>query len=149
MNYRRGFQRVYVVCSVLWIVGVLTISVRNRPRTIDYDTPAKKAGAIEVDPSKVTDLPPDAVDVPNTKANTPFVPPPLSSYKGDAPEDHPAIQSDNGPLRIVRSEPPPGAVRSYWIARSEIIVLPPSVIYSFVFYIVPWVYRGFRPGTQI
>jgi hypothetical protein len=141
MNYRRGFQRVYVSCSVLWTVGVLALSIRDRPRTIDYDALAAQYGGTAAnDPHLLTDAEISELDN-RPKPKTPFVPPPLSSYQGDAPRD-------NGPLRIVKSEPLPGAVRSYWIARSETTVLPPLAIYLFFFCLIPWIYRGFKPGKQ-
>jgi hypothetical protein len=135
------------------------MSIRDRPKTIDYDALAKKAGAIEVDPSEVSNIPQHGGNEREDKttrkltdaeidealreakertvSKTPFVPPPLSSYNGDAP-------GDKGLLRIVKSEPLPGEVRSFWIARSVIAFLPPLVIYFFLFSVVSWVYRGFR-----
>jgi hypothetical protein len=77
MNYRRGFQRLYLFFSVLWIAAVLALSIRDRPRAIDYDALAKSHGAIEVDPSDVKPLPPPPSGytlVPSPKI--PFVPPP-------------------------------------------------------------------------
>jgi hypothetical protein len=47
MNYRRGLQRVYLVCSVLWVVVIMVLAVRDSPRTVDYDALAKKYGAID------------------------------------------------------------------------------------------------------
>jgi hypothetical protein len=129
MNHRRGFQCLYLVCCILWVTLVLIVSIRNRPRTIDYDALAKKAGAIEVDPSDVTPLPAQP------QSTVPFVPPPLDS--------------DKGPLRLVKSEPLPGVKLSYWLAHSAVALLPPLLVYLFLFHVLPWVFRGFKPATQI
>jgi len=31
LNYRRGLLRIYLVLSVLWIAGIVTISISGRP----------------------------------------------------------------------------------------------------------------------
>jgi hypothetical protein len=142
MNYRRGFQRLYVLLSVLWVGGVLALSIHDRPRTkIDYDALARQAGAIQVDPAEVRSIPSPPPGYRLDAPSTPFVPPPLSSYQGDAPEDR-------GPLSIVKSEPLPGAIRSFWISSVAVALLPPLALYLFLFYVMAWVYRGFRPRTQ-
>jgi hypothetical protein len=129
MNYRRGLQRLYLVCCILWVTLGLIVSIRNRPRTIDYDALTKKAGAIEVDPSDVTPLPAQP------QSTVPFVPRPLDS--------------DKGPLRLVKSEPLPGVKLSYWLAHSAVALLPPLLVYLFLFHVLPWEFRGFKPATQI
>lgn len=35
MNYRRGLQRVYVTASVVWVVIMLALSVKDRPPAPD------------------------------------------------------------------------------------------------------------------
>ena len=80
MNYRRGFQRLYFLCSALWVAVVLTVSIRDRPRTIDYDALAEKhASAAINDRRTLTDAEVTELDK-QSKSKTPFVPPPLSSY---------------------------------------------------------------------
>ena len=32
INYRRGFHRIFFVCAVLWVGGVLAIATINRPQ---------------------------------------------------------------------------------------------------------------------
>jgi hypothetical protein len=152
-TYRLGFQRVYAVCAFLWIAAVLALAIRDRPRTIDYDAlanfdpdafmasrhPSEQATKF-IPPPVSSEIGPANNDR-NAMKSKPFVPPPVNSYKGDAPED-------KGPLRIVKSEPLPGAVREYWIARSAITILPPLVIYLFIFVVLPWVHSGFIPKTR-
>jgi hypothetical protein len=40
----------------------------------------------------------------------------------------------------------PGVLLHYWAVRSSVAVLPPALFYLFLFHVVPWVYRGFKPA---
>ena len=59
MNYRRGFQRLYALLTVVWIVGVLFVTVPSRPEVPNYDALAEQVrrevpppplGAIPIQP---------------------------------------------------------------------------------------------------
>jgi hypothetical protein len=150
MNYRRGFQRVYAVCAFLWVAGILALAIHIAgrmvppPRTLtDAEIAARTAARTLTDadidrliagrmvqPEVLTDADIDALDKRGA----------FSSYKGDAPED-------SSTLRIVKSEPLPGAARSHWIVYSAIGILPPVLLYLFLFAVLPWIYRGFRPSN--
>jgi hypothetical protein len=39
--------------------------------------------------------------------------------------------------------------RQIWIWDVSMSIAPPLLFYGLLFVVVPWVYRGFRPGTQI
>jgi hypothetical protein len=46
INYRRGFHRVFIVCAVLWIGGVLAIAIMNRPQPINDIELSLKNGTV-------------------------------------------------------------------------------------------------------
>lgn len=138
MNYRRGFHRVYVVCSVLWIGVMLALAVRDRPRKIDYDALAKKYGAVEVDPNS-----------PFTVSPEDFLRHEAEKAKQKVTRDETRAPSSADKKWIVASETPlPSMYLQFWETRSSIALLPPTVGYLLLFVVVPWVYRGFRPGTD-
>ena len=39
INYRRGFQRVYLVLSALWMILLLTWTIADRPKEGDFTPP--------------------------------------------------------------------------------------------------------------
>jgi hypothetical protein len=39
--------------------------------------------------------------------------------------------------------------REKWIWMASLCAMVPLILYAFLFYVVPWAYRGFRPETQI
>ncbi len=136
LNYRRGFQRVFAVGSFLWIVAVAALSIRDRPKRVDYDALAKNAGATEVllNPSEVTPVPKSQFE------GAPVATPPRG-YRLDQPD--PRFIPDP-PLHIVKSEPLPVKSESpYWTYRSAVALLPPALSYFLLFWLLPWIRRGF------
>lgn len=107
MNYRRGFQRVYAVLTVVWAAAMLFAVLSD--------------------------------------VWQPWYSPILNG----------GWSSTEDQLRIVRSEPLPGQTLDSaqqvrrWLWAAGLSTLPPLLGYLILFYLVPWVYRGFRLGTQI
>jgi hypothetical protein len=144
MNYRRGLQRVYAVLTVVWVVVVVAVSLRNWSEPNDWVTIKDEYGGVPTSP-------------PGKK----FVPPPLDSFQPDAPTGRMGKYSDSDiatpvpgspdvPLHVVSSEPLSSghAPRSDWAYWSMMVLGAPALGYLFLFYVVPWVYRGFAPGTH-
>lgn len=225
LNYKRGFQRVFAAGSFFWIITVSALSIRQRPRQIDYGALTEKSGAIEVNPSEVTaipksqfggvpaepqpgrpsqglKLPPGATLVCGGNAPSPnlgseirearqngcsddqilgylsktrsdlapkiaeakqtgYTASEIVTYLGGVPVatpppgytlDPPTIPTANdwqtvsptSPLHVVKSEPlPVESQRSYWMHRSALAVLPPALGYLLLFWLLPWIWRGF------
>ena len=166
LNYRSGLQRIYTVGSVVWIVLAFTVAVRDRPGRPDWfaRNGTKTASQTEVDAiiekyggKPATTPPVDPHDwITVTEGIGKFVPPPLSNGQG------PALRSsDTGskgdytisdsptppapdPWKVVKVEPPPGESQfRYWGYRSAIALIVPGLGYLFMFWILPWIGRGF------
>lgn len=152
LNYRRGFQRAWVVASVVWAVAVVAVSIPDQPRQVavsipvDYDALAKKAGAID-----------DWVNVPPAKGKaSTFTPPPIESDKGPAtpvklPPPPPGYTLDPASPSSARTLTDADIARydrrndllKYWGLRSSIAFAPPVIGYLILFSILPWIGRGF------
>jgi hypothetical protein len=137
MNYRRGFQRVYAVLTLAWIAVVAAGSLHDHfaQRSDPY---AKYGGSFVPPPLSSREAIPSFEEF---KKTLPSVPPPPRA---------PGAAIDYGahsvaPLESPGSESP----LRYWAVRSGVALLPPGVIYLFLFYVIPWIYRGFRPAKQI
>jgi hypothetical protein len=50
LNYRRGFQRVWILLSLLWMGYFIVVSIDDRPRLTHVDK-AAKAELVYIDPS--------------------------------------------------------------------------------------------------
>ncbi|MGD1093014.1 MAG: hypothetical protein ABSB35_13610 [Bryobacteraceae bacterium] len=128
MNYRRGFQRVYAVVTVVWVVSVLLFAPSERlrfwkvdqitqvqelmsdPKFQELDLSAQKAALAEIDP-RFAQLSDEAY-LPFRERMQAIVPP-----------------------RYVRIK------QLLWLMG--VIVLPPAAVFVLFVYVVPWVYRGF------
>jgi hypothetical protein len=97
LNYRRGFQRVWILLSLLWMGYFIVVSLGDRPKLTDLHNEGKgqRATLVYVDPSE--------------------------------------IQPVVGWSDVVK----------FWSAVSAIAVVPPVIGYAFLFWIWPWVARGF------
>lgn len=134
MNYRRGLQRFYLVLTLAWVI-VLSVALpadrlnfwsasqRQNPATLPADWfEANKPESGQ----RAKDY--DAL----AKKYGRTVEPPSDSFVPDVA----------APLST-----PSRASRALWLAR--VLLLPPAFGYVTVFLVIPWVYRGFRSGTQI
>lgn len=136
LNYRRGLQRVYAVASILWIAIMLALSIHDRPHRIDYDALAKQARWTEVDPSEVTALP---AAPPRQKVDAP-----IGRYTDADLAPSPGEWLKNNPARPLPSE----SWLPYWTRRAALAVLPPGLGYLFIFWVLPWIWRGFASDTE-
>lgn len=144
MNYRRGFQRIYAVLTVGWIATSLFALPPYRLRfwgpPIDYDPLAIKAGAIDdsyatrVRDTKAMAVPPPGYILDHSKAWYEA----REKQAGWASTDDYSTskQSPLGPL---------GPSRIGKLLRLVALLLgPPALGYFSLFYVGPWIYRGFR-----
>jgi len=169
MNYRRGFQRVYAVLAAVWVALVLLVSIRDRPKPIDWSAAARESGGV-VDLSSLGFVPDK--DQPlasvggetfkdrNGHVVTSFDPKDLSPEPSKdakrsgnisgwsfADEPKPPNKADSPPT-LPRDfsgwDTSPEVRTRYWATRSAVGLLPPALLYLFLFQVIPWVYRGFR-----
>jgi hypothetical protein len=112
-NYRRGFQRVYAILTVVWVVLLLVTLPVSR---LKFWQPEKW--------ETLSDHAAKSADPWEQAA---------ADYRRAA--EHTAQESESKRNKLL------------WIAN--VVVLPPLIGYVALFYVVPWIYRGFRPGTQI
>lgn len=131
-NYRRGFQRVYAILTVVWFAMLLFMLPAERLEFWKVPTVA---------------LPSDAITVPNPKDS---LPPPPPGYTLDEPKKSPDIwdqAAEEYRRAHAESKPESRRIKFLWVA--SVLLLPPLIGYVALFYAVPWIYRGFRPRTQI
>lgn len=167
MSYRRGFQRVYVVCSVLWFVLVLVVSVLDRPKPRSEGFMVDQAmtdvekmiadGLRTGKPVKVEDLGAairkqapqlsgmgDVELVKSLGALNPHLR--LNDLLIDAPDTGASPSAPTpAPVSAGAKTTPPISEDSgrYWRIRAAVTLMPPVVGYFILFLVAPWVYRGF------
>jgi hypothetical protein len=132
INYRRGFQRLYIAASILWVAATIAVAIHERPIN-NY---------------------PDIFDQIDPKAQSFFdfvagvapthgtAPPPVVLGPSDFEEAKRDQQvSASGWLF---------ADASYWIPHVAMVVLPPPIGYVVLFIAAPWIVAGFKAekGTQ-
>jgi hypothetical protein len=123
LNYRRGFHRAYSVLTVAWVGLVLAVSVRDRPLAVSA-TSVGPAATLPPQPSvDVTRVHKDGA-----KANSNWF------------AANNLLEVNPTPLMLEASVSP----MRYWSTRAGIAGVPPAFIYLLLFYVIPWVYRGFR-----
>lgn len=83
------------------------------------------------------------------ESETPIVPPASESKLGPAKTNGPKFVSPEKYLQeaAVEEERHRGIVRWAWVIGLAFV--PSALGYALLFYVAPWVYRGFRPETQI
>ena len=119
MNYRRGLQRVYVVLTAIWMACVLFTVLTGRWE-------------------------------PWRKATTDFTPPPPDSWQGPAPVISPEEFLKKKTARL--EDVDEAATRQLMMRQRfgcafAIAIAPPLFAYLALFFVVPWVYRGFRSNA--
>jgi hypothetical protein len=135
MNYRRGFQRIYAVCTALWIALVVAISIPDQPPNGDFEVHLANGTILHFPPG--TD--PAVID---TIAKR-------HSQQG-ASEPSAVIFLDKDGYPIARSLLGPFQARiQYWALRSGIALVPTAVLYILLFLVIPWIHRGFRPEANV
>lgn len=100
MYYRRGFQRIYAVLTVVWVAGVLfaVLSGRWEP----WYSPLLNGGWS------------------STEQLSPIRPPDFAKFMMEE-------------------------TRRRWLWATMLSITAPALGYGLLFYIGPWLYRGFRP----
>jgi hypothetical protein len=167
MNYRRGFRRAYIVCSVLWIVLAVVLSVLGRPkprgegfvvdkRLVDLGKmisdgmagkivhPREFAAAIKA----INPLPADKRTwtdgqvIRDFAATNPHLG--LDKWLFDL-SDQDAAQASTPASSAGAKPPQPLSENSgrYWGTRFAVTLIPPAIGYFILFVVAPWVYRGF------
>ena len=141
MNYRRGFQRVYAVLAVAWVVGLLFVlpadrlnfwSAQPNETTIHGPWEAYSKGAAS---AATTDL---------SKYGT------VTSNELDLSKYGPGkyrVTTDSGVYEVTvgaaaASDASSRSQRALWL--SGVLLLPPGFGYLAIFLVIPWIYRGFR-----
>ena len=119
MNYKRGFQRLYAVLTLTWAGLVLLTAPSDRLRF--WTTPADAWTIVSERPIEVS---PDAVQ-PLPKSGQW-----QSTLDGAAPT--PFDQTRIG--------------KALWLV--SYLVLVPGIGYTALFYLFPWIYRGFSTSNQ-
>jgi hypothetical protein len=141
MNYRRGFQRLYVVLAVVWIAGApfSVLYGRWEPWLIFQRTElyASEVRIANVDHSSPTGWS-FANESPRQNSSSVIPAPPLP------------LGVKLARLRVV-DWPATERMRAHqrWIWAGSLLALPPLFGYLILFFVIPWVYRGFKPGAQI
>jgi hypothetical protein len=145
MNYRRGFQRIYALLTVGWVAALLFALPPYRlifwEPPIDYDALAITAGA--TDDSYAT-------RVRDTKAMA--VPPPPGYVLDHSKAWYEAREKQTGWASTddysTSKQSPPGPLgpsrtgKFLWL--TALLFGPPALGYFSLFYVGPWIYRGFR-----
>jgi len=118
VNYRRGLQRAYAVLAIGWIAAILFVTLSETPSATLSDADIAKLDSQPV-------------------VKEEHGPPPDPS-RWESTQDH---------LTVVESRPLPTAPRN-WLRIGALSFAPPLVGYAMLFYVIPWVYWGFKPSTQ-
>jgi hypothetical protein len=127
LNYKRGLRRVYLTLATVWACAVLAVSIKDRPRPVDFAAEARKYGLT------YSSQPP--------KTPVPAVPPPPPGFVEEQQPPAPANATDelNKILDFVQQESPV----QYWSERLALMLIPPSGGYFILFLVLPWIWRGF------
>jgi hypothetical protein len=97
LNYRRGFQRVWVLLSLLWMGYFIVVSIDDRPKLTDFHKDGEWE-IVQLNPSEI---------------------------------QH--VQPVVGWSDVVK----------FWGTVSAVAVIPPVIGYAFLFWVWPWMARGF------
>jgi len=137
MNRRRGFFRLYAVLSVIWVIGVLVATPTERSKFWRPASPKAAAGRDRE--YRIGDT--------------------VYHFPADVSEERVwnilrekdiVVETTSDGVRVVSStsqDDGQGAGPKL-LGLAKCAVIPPATAYLALFVIVPWVYRGFRPGTR-
>jgi len=114
MNYRRGFQRVYIVVSIMWVT-VMFFAI--------FSDSFKPWPAIKVSEWDVVSVKP--------------LPPPL-------PADFVPIPPSEAEQRAAEERVSRELLARKWGWSLGLSILPAVILYFVVFDVSRWIYRGFR-----
>ncbi len=126
MNYRRGYLRLYAVLVVFWGAFVLFATQSGRWKPWPYMPRAQ--WEVEAESTIVTSNPPRSSD----KSDEPKWTVSPEQFLRDA-----ALQGERH-RRIVS-----------WSWVIGLVLVPPALGYFVLFHVSRWIYRGFKPATQI
>lgn len=138
MNYQRGFQRLYVLLVICWIAFVVLATQSGRWRPWPYMPRASwELQTSAIPPRGQWEI----------ESETPIVPPVMTPIP--AKTNDPKFVSPEKFLRdaALQEERHRNIVK--WSLVAGAAVAPSALGYALLFYVAPWVYRGFKPGAQI
>lgn len=151
MNYRRGFQRVYTVLTVAWIGVYLFALPAERLRfwqaPIDYDALPLEYGVDDSYAARARDTmamptpPPAGYVLDHSRA---WYEAREKANQGWSSTDDYAV-SKQSPPKSNFTETRIG--KTLWLA--SLLFAPPLIGYVAIFLVIPWIFRGFKAGTQI
>jgi hypothetical protein len=123
MNYRRGFQRLYLVLAIAWIAAIPFAVLSGRWEPYSAQGSSVPAAPVYDDGKTVLAQLTDEQ---------------LQVYKELLLKKQAQALLEKNRL-----------VRAQWLWTIGLSLLPPFLMYGLLFCIGPWVCRGFRPGAQI
>ena len=130
MNYRRGLRRAYAVLTATWVAVLL------------FTLPSDRL--------KFWSAPPQNVKVTNRFGDEPIPPPPPSGVRFQEEQHSDSFQeaarSGDWNIWTRDGEPATRVQKVLWLAG--VLFIPPVFGYIAIFFMIPWVYRGFRPSEQ-
>jgi hypothetical protein len=161
MNYRTGFQRLYVAFTVAYIAVISFALPPDRLRfwsvpvrdSVDIDAPNNAASQFDPDAFMAgRKLAEQASQGPNPE--TPAAPTPRVTVFGDPvidpPPPPPGVRFVADPTPETPTVQVPVESRaSKLLSLSGILFLPPAFGYALLFFVIPWIYRGFRQRRTI
>jgi len=137
MNYRRGFQRLYLVFAAGWILAALVVLPSETVRFWHAEQQL-------ANPSSSTSDAPAHEDVVDQ----------IARERGTLQTSTERPDQTKKPLRVVSSyyatdaTPPESRMRkALWLAG--VLIAPPATGYVLLFFLIPWIYRGFKPARQM
>ena len=128
MNYRRGFQRVFAVVTVVWVVAVLLFAPSERLRfwKVDQITQVQEL---------MTDPKFQGLDLSAQKEALAEIDPRFAQLSDESYLPFRERMQGIVPPRYVRIK------QFFWL--TGVIVLPPVAVFVVFVYVAPWIYRGF------
>ena len=125
-------QRAYAAGTVIWAAAILFVILADLWRP--WYSPIFNGGWSSTEDHQVVQT-------------EPFIPPPLESNLGPAPSPTPSDVLDSFLAKQQERQMQQRRIRSFlWTVGLALI--PPTMGYVLLFYVVPWIYRGFNPRTQ-
>jgi hypothetical protein len=135
MNYRRGFQRLYVVLAAGWILAALVVLPSERIRFWHAE-------------QRLGNLSGSTSDVPAHEN----IFDQLARERESLQTHTERSEQTKKPLTVVSSvddapAPESRLRKALWLAG--VLIGPPATGYGFLFFVIPWIYRGFRPASRM
>jgi hypothetical protein len=140
MSFRRGFQRVYAVLTIAWIACVLFLLPSDR--LTFWDAPDDSYAARVRDTKNLENPPPQGAVLDHSNAWH------EEKRRLDAEQNAKVAANAGLPpgstiIGMINSPDPSSRLeKSEWLFG--VLLIPPSSGYLLMFFVIPWIYRGFR-----